>query len=155
MHNTTLSFNPILAREGQICPTKPKTWNFGQKYNTFVKTTMWQFLNLSKDSKNAKKKMLVLHWFGWIFENLQLVGQICPSLAINVIESLSDSFPPNLQCTFTPRAKDLKFWANVHHPLCVTCHISRVTCHVSYVTCQMSNVSTNINVRTTSNSNND
>ena len=25
--------NPIPAREGQICPTKPKTLNFGQKYN--------------------------------------------------------------------------------------------------------------------------
>ena len=25
--------NPILVREGQICPTKPKTLNFGQKYD--------------------------------------------------------------------------------------------------------------------------
>ena len=29
--------NPILAREGQVCPTKPKTLNFGQKYNKFSK----------------------------------------------------------------------------------------------------------------------
>ena len=30
--------NPILAKEGQICPTNPKTLNFGQKYNKNVKT---------------------------------------------------------------------------------------------------------------------
>jgi hypothetical protein len=28
-----LYFNPILAREGQIYSTKPKTLHFGQKYN--------------------------------------------------------------------------------------------------------------------------
>ena len=35
------ALNPILAREGQICPTKPKTLNFGQKYNQFVKMAWW------------------------------------------------------------------------------------------------------------------
>ena len=40
----------------------------------------------------------------------------------------------------TVRARDLKFWHNVHHPLCVTCHMSRVTCHVSRVTCHVSHV---------------
>ena len=30
-------FNPILAREGQICHSKPKTLNFSQKYNQFFK----------------------------------------------------------------------------------------------------------------------
>ena len=34
----------------------------------------------------------------------------------------------------TVRARDLKFWDNVHHPLCVTCHMSRVIFHVSPVT---------------------
>ena len=29
--------NPILASEGQICPTNPKRLNFGQKYNLFWK----------------------------------------------------------------------------------------------------------------------
>ena len=29
----------------------------------------------------------------------------------------------------TVRARDLKFWHNVCHPLCVMCHLSRVTCH--------------------------
>ena len=27
----------------------------------------------------------------------------------------------------TVRASDLKFWHNVHHPLCVICRVSRVT----------------------------
>ena len=35
----------------------------------------------------------------------------------------------------TVRARDLKFWHNVHHPICVMCHMSRVTCHMSCVTC--------------------
>ena len=43
----------------------------------------------------------------------------------------------------TVRARDLKFWHNVHHPLCVQCvmcHVSRVTCHVSRVTYLVSHV---------------
>ena len=75
------NINHILARERQICRTKPKILNFCQKY----KRASWQFLNWPKDSKNAKKKIFVLHWFQHIFDNLQLVGQICPSLAIYVI----------------------------------------------------------------------
>ena len=59
------SFNPFLAREGQIWPTKPKTLNFGQKYNWFFKTALWQFLNLPKDSKNAKKNIC----FGLVWTN--------------------------------------------------------------------------------------
>ena len=52
------------------------------------------------------------------------------------------------------RARELKFWENVHppkrvkchmsrvmcHVSCVTCHMSRVTCHVSHVTCHMSHL---------------
>ena len=38
----------------------------------------------------------------------------------------------------TVRARQLKFWAKVHHPPPVMCHISHVTCHVSYVMCHMS-----------------
>ena len=30
---------------------------------------------------------------------------------------------------------NLQFWDNVHHPLCVMCHMSGVTFHVSHVTC--------------------
>ena len=33
-------FNPILASEGQICPTKPKTLKCGQKYTKFFKTAL-------------------------------------------------------------------------------------------------------------------
>ena len=33
----------------------------------------------------------------------------------------------------TVRARELTFWDNVHHPLCVTCHLSHVTCDVSQV----------------------
>ena len=32
-------------------------------------------------------------------------------------------------------ARDLKFWDNVYHPLCVRCRMSCVTCCVSHVTC--------------------
>ena len=34
------------------------------------------------------------------------------------------------------RARELKFWENVHIPQ--TCHVSHVMCHVSHVTCHMS-----------------
>ena len=40
----------------------------------------------------------------------------------------------------TVRARELKFWENVHHVWSVTCHVSRVTCHVSHVTCHLSPV---------------
>ena len=33
----------------------------------------------------------------------------------------------------TVRARDLKFWDNVHHHLCVMCHVSCVMCHMSCV----------------------
>ena len=38
------------------------------------------------------------------------------------------------------RARELKFWENVHPPKHVMCHVSRVTCHVSHVTCHVSHV---------------
>ena len=38
----------------------------------------------------------------------------------------------------TVRARELKFWENVHTPRCVSSHVSRVTCHVSHVMCHMS-----------------
>jgi hypothetical protein len=31
------------------------------------------------------RKEMVLHWFGQVFDDLQWVGQICPSLAIDII----------------------------------------------------------------------
>ena len=38
----------------------------------------------------------------------------------------------------TGRAKELKFWENVHPKLCVLCHVSFVMCLMSHVTCRMS-----------------
>ena len=37
----------------------------------------------------------------------------------------------------TVRARDLKFWHNVHHPLCAEWHMSYITCQVSGVRCPM------------------
>ena len=85
MYDFKIYLNPILAREGQIGPTKPKTLNFCHKYNQFFKRAPGQYLNLPKDLKNAKTKILVLHWFGNFLDHLQLVGKICPSVAIYVI----------------------------------------------------------------------
>ena len=34
----------------------------------------------------------------------------------------------------TVRAKDLNFWENYHHTLCVMCPMSNVRCHMSLVT---------------------
>ena len=42
--------------------------------------------------------------------------------------------------TKTTRARYLKFWHNVHHPLCVMWHMSCFTFHMSYVRCQVSHV---------------
>ena len=38
----------------------------------------------------------------------------------------------------TGRARELKFWENVHPTLCVMCHVSCVMCHVSPVTFHLS-----------------
>ena len=35
----------------------------------------------------------------------------------------------------TVRARDLTFWHNFHHPLCVRSHMSHVMCHVLHVFC--------------------
>ena len=40
----------------------------------------------------------------------------------------------------TVRARDLTFWDNFHHPLCVMCHMSSITCNMSFVPCHMSHV---------------
>ena len=40
----------------------------------------------------------------------------------------------------TVRNGELKIGGNVHHPTCVTCHVSHVRCQVSGVRCQVSGV---------------
>ena len=53
----------------------------------------------------------------------------------------SHPFPPNLQNIINHKAaRELKFLNNVHHPMCVMCHMSLVTCHVSHVIYRMSHV---------------
>ena len=44
------------------------------------------------------------------------------------------------------RARDLKFWDNAHHPLCVRCHRSCAMWHVSSVTCHMSHFSCHVSL---------
>ena len=40
----------------------------------------------------------------------------------------------------TIRARELKFWENVHPTPCVMCHLSPVTCYLSHVICHVSPV---------------
>ena len=66
-----------------------------------------------------------------------------------VSQSVIHPFYPNLQNIITPvRARDLRFWDNIHlqqhatyHGLHVMCHVSCVTCNVSHVTCHVSSQS--------------
>ena len=37
----------------------------------------------------------------------------------------------------TGRARELKFWENVHRTICVMCRVSCITCNLSPVTCHM------------------
>ena len=55
---------------------------------------------------------------------------------IGLIKWEGHPFIPDLQ--ITERARELKFWENVHPPPCVPCHVSHVTCHMSGITCYMS-----------------
>ena len=66
---------------------------------------------------------------------------IIRSVTVSPLSSKSSKYY-NFQ---TVRARELKCWEKIYHPLCVTCHMSHVmghtscvTCHVSHVTCHMS-----------------
>ena len=48
---------------------------------------------------------------------------------------MSQPFPPNLQNVINHKARDLKFWDNFYHLLCVTCHLSCVMCQVWHARC--------------------
>ena len=41
-------------------------------------------------------------------------------------------------------ARILQFWESVHHPLCVTCHMTHIMCHMSPVTHHMVHVTCHI-----------
>ena len=59
--------------------------------------------------------------------DLLKLGLFYKHLCISVSES---SFPPYHKNIITLKLLEiLKFWDNVHHPLCVTCHRSHVMCH--------------------------
>ena len=57
-----------------------------------------------------------------------------------LIHSITRPFPPNHQNIITIKAMNLQFWDNVHHPLCVMCHMSGVTFYVLNVTCHKAGV---------------
>ena len=65
-----------------------------------------------------------------------------PGVTVAVLQTSSSliqwsfsSKPSKHQYTQKERARELKFWENVHLPTSVTCHVSGVMCHVSGVTC--------------------
>ena len=77
------------------------------------------------------------------------VLQSPPSLINSIIHSFIHPFVKiysKHSQSQTGRARELKFWENVHPTICVmclvsylTCYGSHVMCHLSYVTCYMSN----------------
>ena len=60
--------------------------------------------------------------------------QTPPSLIDLVSESSFSSKPSKHHYNQTVRARELKFWENVHQKSHVRCHVSSVTCQVSPVT---------------------
>ena len=57
-----------------------------------------------------------------------------------VTESSFSSKPSKHHYTQAVKARELKFWENVHPPPCVTCQVSSVRCHMSGVIYQVSGV---------------
>ena len=81
-----------------------------------------------------------LFWFG-IDSVLMILGLFYKHLRDWLINSLSDllvKISSKHSQSQTGRARELKFWENVHPTLCVMCHVSDVGCHVSRVTCNFS-----------------
>ena len=67
----------------------------------------------------------------------------CYWLINQLIQSAFSSKSSKYHKSQTRRARELKFWENVHPPQHVTCHMPHVTCHVSHVTCHVSHVTCN------------
>ena len=68
----------------------------------------------------------------------RLNEKFLPSNALSLINSLTTAFSfvkisSKHLCFQTVRARDLTLWDNVHHPLCVTCHMSGVRCQITGV----------------------
>ena len=94
------ALNPILAEEGQICPTKPvKHWTSARNKIIFLKLAWLQYLNLPKDFKMRRKNIgfalvaINFWWFTTGRENLPFPGHlgVSGSLArIRLMEDLVD-----------------------------------------------------------------
>ena len=61
---------------------------------------------------------------------LQTPLSLIHSFIASIINSYFSSQSSNYHHSQTIRAKDLTFWDNVHHQLCVTCHMTHVMCQV-------------------------
>ena len=83
--------------------------------------------------KNFRSQALTV-WKLWWFEDISTKDELINQLIDWSFVELSSEHH-NSQ-TVWPR--DLKFLHNVHHPICVMCHVSHVTCHMSCVTCHVS-----------------
>ena len=67
-------------------------------------------------------------WWSLSVEGLLSTGPTPSSSLINkVTQSSFSSKSSKYPHSQIVRARDLKCWDNVHHPLCVTCHLSHVT----------------------------
>ena len=92
-------------------------------YTTFTSEIMMQFYNY------------------FIFNRPGVAGavlQTASSLIKWVSQSSFSSRYSQHHDSQTVRARELKFWENVHPTPCVMCHLSHVTCHISPVTCHLS-----------------
>ena len=72
---------------------------------------------------------LVRQWLRILILNRPGVAGAVLQTPLKSIQRLTN---PSLQYQ-TERARDLKFWDTVNHPLCVTCHMSGVWYHVSCI----------------------
>ena len=103
-----------------------------------------------KIKKGVQKCLLVTKWLPtshWICPFL-LTGDLWAcSTNTSVLYKLSHPLWKYLPYTVSQivRARELKFWEDVHDSPCATfhvshfiCHMSCVTCHVSHVTCRVS-----------------
>ena len=75
---------------------------------------------------------------GTMYFALTISAPLSPTAQLSLYDQTFKSLKHHY--SLTVRARDLKFWDNVHHTQCVTCHKAHVTCHMLHVTCHMSHV---------------
>ena len=95
--------------------------------------------NIFTECKKLKYRFLLL--FIQVFNRPSVAVAVLqtPFLLINWLSesAFSSKFPANLHSQAV-RARELKFWDNIHLPQHIICHMSCVTCQMSFVTCHMS-----------------